>query len=83
MFKLIALLFAMTGGQPADKPSLVIEIKPGFETREACFGFLKTEEGSKAKKAIEAMADEIEGDVSIRAVCVRSGKPDDDDDGKI
>lgn len=81
MFKLIALLFAMTNGHPADKPSVTIEIRPGFETREACVGFLKSEEGSKAKKALELAADKIDGDVAIRAFCIKSA--DGDEDGKI
>lgn len=81
MFRLVVLLFSVASGAPESKPSLVIELKPGFESREACMDFLRTEEGSKAKTAIEGAADEIEGNVLIKPVCIKG--EDKEDDGRI
>lgn len=83
MFKLFVMLFAIANGSPANKPSLVIELKPGFETREECIGFLKSEEGAKAKKAIESAADEIDGDVAIKSVCMKAKEGKTEDDGSL
>jgi hypothetical protein len=82
MFKLVVALFMVIHGEPSHKPSAVIEITPTFATREECVGFLKSDDGKKSKESIQKLANEIDGDVAIKTMCVKSSK-EEADDGKI
>ena len=75
MFKLVALLFAITNGVPSDK--LIDEVAyPGgsFASKEACISFLNSEEGKAETGAVEAVANQH--GASVRFVCQESKATD-------
>jgi len=53
MFKLVAMLFLVVNGSPAEKPSGMLTYnKSTFPTLEACMAFGATEDGKAAVQAI-------------------------------
>ena len=80
MFKLVALIFALTAnGQPADEPSAAMSNKTLFPTKEACMNYLDDEPGSIAAKMLQQQA--AAHNSVVKFVCVQAdGKGE---DGKI
>jgi len=68
MFKLFALLFVVTNGVQADKPSGALRYNEKFDTIEACQNYFDGEKGEAAKKALEDRAT-AEG-LGIQFICV-------------
>jgi hypothetical protein len=71
MFKLIAALFVVTGGVPADQPTHVMTYNHAtFETEESCMEFIGTETGRVATTAI-SLAARQQG-VAVKFGCVEA-----------
>jgi hypothetical protein len=71
MFRLIAALFVVTGGVPADQPAHVMTYNHAtFETEESCMEFIGTETGRVATTAI-SLAARQQG-VAVKFGCVEA-----------
>jgi hypothetical protein len=71
MFKLIAALFVVTNGVPAEAPTHVMTYNHStFETEESCMEFIGTETGRAATFAI-SMAARSQG-IAVKFVCVEA-----------
>ena len=68
MFKLFALLFVITNGVTAEKPSGALRNNETFATIEACQNYYDGEKGAMAKKALEDRA-AAEG-FAVQFICV-------------
>jgi hypothetical protein len=69
MFKLIAALFVVTNGVPAEQPAHVMNFNhSAFETEESCTEFLGTDDGRASVFAI-SMAARSQG-VAVKFACV-------------
>jgi len=71
MWKLIAALFVVTNGVPADEPAHVMSFNhAAFETAETCMEFLGTEDGRAAVAAIRMQA-AAQG-IVVRFACIQA-----------
>jgi hypothetical protein len=77
MFKLVALLFVVVNGAPADKPSGSLSYnRAKFPTEEACEQFAASATG---KATIAAITDAVAQSGAIaRIACVKEAQPADD-----
>jgi hypothetical protein len=71
IFKLIAALFVVTNGIPAENPTHVMNFnQSAFETEESCTEFLGTDDGRASVFAI-SMAARSQG-VAVKFACVEA-----------
>lgn len=71
MFKLIAALFVVSSGVPAEQPTHVMTYNHAtFETEESCMEFIGTETGRVATMAI-SLAARQQG-VAVKFACVKA-----------
>ena len=71
MFKLIAALFVVSNGVPAEQPTHVMTYNHStFETEESCMEFIGTEDGRAATFAI-SMAARSQG-IAVKFGCVKT-----------
>ncbi len=71
MFKLIAALFLVSNGVPAEQPAHVMTYNHStFETEESCMEFIGTETGRAATFAI-SMAARNQG-INVKFGCVKA-----------
>jgi hypothetical protein len=68
MFKLIAILFAVVNGQPADEIGHMRN-KVVFPTEEACMNFFDTTDGVEAKQELDKFIASNEGRVTVKFSC--------------
>jgi hypothetical protein len=81
MFKLVAMIFIVTNGVPADQPSSVIPNKRVFTSYETCMEFLAADAG---KESMERFNKKVDMDkVVVRFVCAEIEEKPSSDDGKI
>lgn len=78
MFKLVALLFLVTNGVQAEKPSGVLKNKTTFPTVEACKDYFGTEAGKQAKSAIDEMISAQNGGLVAEMACMKLDAKTDD-----
>jgi hypothetical protein len=73
MFKIVAVIFAVVNGVPAEQPSKVIpyDLKT-FETMEECMAFPKTEEGMVLRDGVNRYVMSQGGAIMIRIGCVKA-----------
>lgn len=72
MFKLVALLFLVTNGVQAEKPSGVLKNKTMFPTVEACKDYFGTDAGKQAKSAIDELIKAQEGALVAEMACMKA-----------
>ncbi len=77
MFKLVALLFLVTNGVQAEKPSGMITNEENFPSREICKGYLGSEQGAEFKKALENMVETQKGALAIGISCIKAPTTED------
>jgi hypothetical protein len=78
MFKLVAVLFAVVNGVPAEKPAGVLTYnKATFPTEEACMQFAATDAGKAARQAVEEIVAAQQGAISARMGSMKDAKADD------
>ena len=71
MFRLIAALFIVSNGVPAEQPTHVMSFNhSSFETEESCMDFIGTDEGRVAVAAISIGA-RSQG-VAVKFACVEA-----------
>ncbi len=71
MFKLIAALFVVTNGVPAEQPTHVMTYNhQTFETEESCMEFIGTETGRAATAAI-ALSARHQG-IAVKFACAQA-----------
>lgn len=71
MFKLIAALFVVTNGAPAEHPAHIMTYNHAtFETEESCKGYLDTNDGKAAVTAIGLAA--ISRGIAVKFSCVQA-----------
>jgi hypothetical protein len=71
MFKLIAALFVVTNGAPAEQPAHIMTYNHStFETEESCMEFIGTETGRAATTAI-ALSARAQG-IAVKFGCVKA-----------
>ena len=71
MFKLIAALFLITNGVPAEQPAHIMTYNhSSFETEQSCMEFLGTDEGRVATTAIALSA--RSQDIGVKFACVQA-----------
>jgi hypothetical protein len=73
MFKIVAVIFAVVNGVPADRPSQVITYEAkDFETMEECMAFPKTQEGMVLRDGVNKYVMSQGGAIMIRIGCVKA-----------
>jgi len=72
MIKLIAALFAIVNGVPAEQPSRVLTYNKTFDTKEACMAFGKTDEGLALRQSLNEYIMSQRGTVMAKIGCVEA-----------
>jgi hypothetical protein len=72
MFKLVALLFLVTNGVQAEKPSGHLTNRTTFPTEGACKSYFDTDAGKKAKSAIDELIVAQDGELVAEMVCEKA-----------
>lgn len=72
MFNLVAVIFAVVNGVPADKPSNVMTYNQTFETLEACMAFPKTDEGLILRNELKELVQSQGGAIAAKLGCTEA-----------
>jgi len=72
MFKLVAVIFAVVNGVPAEQPSQVLPYNADFETLEACMDFAKTDEGAALRNAVKEYVKSQRGAITAKLGCTQA-----------
>lgn len=72
MFKIAAILYAMTNGIQADQPFDTVFNKREFPTKEACTQYLESDRGVETRQYIEAWAANLEVKIAVKFDCIEA-----------
>lgn len=82
MFQMVALLFVITNGVPAEEPSAVVPNKGRiFQSEELCMKFLSSDVGLASMHKFNKIISDQNGKILARFGCAEMA--DKSDDGKI